>query len=212
MWVVNLLTLCVIKKLEPATSVPSPERCDIVWLKQLYWQCSLYPPTALRWAHSQMNLLYSSQHAFIVIMIINITAQIKLLKSKNLISMLIKFARIKIRPWVFGNLNHRHSKTSPLQYILWYNVFWNVRKPHYDIHKRITQLWLHETMRLVCTDVVHSLLVPKMYKSGNLIVFGLYFMWNNIMGGKFRNSVKLQSRIVDSKVRNKIVFTKSRYW
>ena len=31
------------------------------------------------------------------------------------------------------------------------------------------------------------------------------------MGGKFRNSVKLQSRIVDSKVRNKIVFTKSRY-
>jgi hypothetical protein len=37
MRVVNLLTLCLIKKLELATRVPSHVRYDIMWLKQLYW-------------------------------------------------------------------------------------------------------------------------------------------------------------------------------
>lgn len=140
-----------------------------------------------------MNLLYNSQHAFIAIMIINITANIKLRKSKNLISMIIKFARIKIRPWVFGNLNHRHSTTSLLHCISWYNVFWNVHN-----HITIYVNKLHQLADMVTQNNALGLHRGNAFTTCTKYVqiwkphcFGLYFMWNNIMEGKFRNSVRL---------------------
>jgi hypothetical protein len=41
--------------------------------------------------------------------------------------------------------------------------------------------------------------------------FGVYFMRNNIMGVKSQNSLKMQSSILDSKVRIIIMSSKSRY-